>query len=150
MSKISELVTFAKADKTNIHKEINFATVPNFQAQEIKAETGVFVRGASKILTAHAIRHALSGHSNDAMEKERGSVGIEDTDFELIPNILNEPDRIIKGNKGRKGYESIVFIKKIHFNEYNVVMSIRKSKNDVDLVFTTMFIKNKKPMFPPA
>jgi hypothetical protein len=44
VSKISELVSFAKSDLTNEYKEINFSQVPNYQAQEIMRTTGIDVK----------------------------------------------------------------------------------------------------------
>lgn len=150
MNKISDLVVFAITDTTNTYKEINFGFIPNWQGQKIAASTSVNVKGAKKILSAHGIRHALNGHGNDVLERERGSVGIKGSDFELIPTILDNPDSVINGNKGRNGFESLVFIKAINYSEYNIVMSLSPSKEGRNFIFNTMFIKNKKPMKSPA
>ena len=150
MSKILQLVDFALNDTTKTHNEINFGTIPNFQAQSIASTTGVTVKSATKILTAAGIRHAFAGHGNQVLENKRGQIGITRTDFDLIPIILTNFDFVIKGNEGRKGQQSVVFVKQIDLSEYHVVMGISKISNGLELVFNTMFIKNKKPMFPSA
>lgn len=138
MNKILELVEYAKANSNSDDKEINFGIVSNSLAQEINKETGVFVRGAKKKLTASGIRHALAGHGNDKLERQRGQTGLTNEDFDLIPSILSIPDIVIKGNKSRNGRSiSVVFVKTIKGNTFHVAMA----KSAGDLVFTTMFIK---------
>jgi hypothetical protein len=137
MSQIKTLVTFAKEDTTNVYKEISLGTTPNFQAQQISANTGVNIKGLEKILTASGIRHAFAGHGNHKLESERGQVGIKDEDFELLPQILKESDSVVKGDN-KRGQQSVVFIKKIITNTYHAAFVCTKN----NLVFTTMFIKS--------
>jgi hypothetical protein len=72
VSKITELVSFAKTDNTNTHRELNLGKVPNFQAQSIAALTGVSINGAIKIISAYGIIHAIKRHGNHNEEQERG------------------------------------------------------------------------------
>ena len=137
MSKISDLVALAKTDETKQYKEIDLGVIPNYQAQQINSDTGVFVRGAKKILSTDGIRHAFSTHGNAVLEAERGQVGIIDTDFDKLPLIFNTPDFIIKGATHR-GKESIVFVKTINNNTYHVVMARVKD----NLVLKTIFKKS--------
>lgn len=147
LSKIADLVAFARADRTNTYQEINFGVFPNFQAQEINAKTGIKVNGASKILTSSGIIHAIKGHGDDKEESKRGQKGIIDSDFQLIPSILSDPDQVNKGIITARGDPSIVFVKKIKFIEYYVAMAIKKNKSGVNIYFTTMYAKKtKKPM----
>ena len=113
MSKISDIVVFAKLDLRNEYREINFGNLANFLAQEIAAKTGVTVKGAKMILTTNGIRHAIIRHANDKDERLRGQIGITDEDFELIPVILTTPDYITRGNdNNRKRQDTLVFFNK--------------------------------------
>ncbi len=141
MSKVSQLVLFAKADTTNTHKEINFGIIPNFQAQDINGKTGVYVRGCKRILNTSGIRHAFNGHGNQLKENERGQIGIIDIDFELLTEIFNTPDSVVRGNNNSRGQHAVVFIKKIGIKTYHVVMSLVESRKELNLVFSTMYIK---------
>jgi hypothetical protein len=96
MSAISTLVEFARTDKTNTLKEINFSSVPNLQAKEIFNKTGVTVKGCFKILSAFSIRHVLNGHGDATKEAALGQIAVTDEDFEFIPEILSNPDSIEK------------------------------------------------------
>lgn len=153
MSKISDLVTFAKADQTNTYKDVNFGYVTNLQAQEINAKTGVSVNGCKRCLTASGIRHAISSHGDLKSEKRKeNQIAITDADFELIPEILNNPDYLVRGGNNRRGNDAVEFIKAFKRKDYHVVMSVVVFKNGRELVFNTMYIKSlkvvlsKKPM----
>ena len=141
MSKISDLVAYAKADPTNTAREINFGNVPNFQAQLINASTGVRVNGAKKTLSNHGITHTLKRHGDDVSEKKRGQKGIIDSDFELIPSILNDPDSVVKGTLNSMKEQTILFIKKVGQYTYYVAMALKERDNILRLHFNTMYAK---------
>jgi hypothetical protein len=139
-SKVAELVSFAKS--ATEYKEINFGTIANFQAQQINSVCQVFVRGATMVLDTDGIRHAITGHGNHKLESERGQVGIQDSDFELIPEILKNPDSYEKSNNtNRMRTCSVIFLKKTNGKIYHVVMNIMKSNFGYRLVFKTMYIR---------
>jgi phage-Barnase-EndoU-ColicinE5/D-RelE like nuclease3 len=144
LSKISDLVLFAKQDPDSTYKEINFGIIPNFQSQSINAETGVDTKGSLRILSTFGIRHAFSTHGDNSQEQPRGQTGITDKDFELVPEILKSPDGIEKGNLSKKGDLAVLFKKEINGKFYHVVMNVKKSKEGKSLVFGTMYIKNAK------
>ena len=138
MSAISDLVNFAKADKTNTLKEINFSSIPNLQSKEIFDKTGVTVKGCFKKLSSFSIRHILNGHGNVEKENAIDQLAVTNEDFEYIPQILSNPDSIIKGNTNNNGRSnSVVFIKKINNHNYNLIMRLDSG----NLIVMTMFIK---------
>lgn len=139
MSHISEIVAFAQSDPNKKYREIVISTTPNFQAQRIAQDTGIQVRGARKILTTDGVRHAYSTHGNTLLENQRNQIGITDTDFEFLPEIVNNPDKVEIGNN-KKGDKSIIFIKWINKKVYYIAM-VYSGK---DLFFATMYIKPNK------
>ena len=84
MSKISDLVAFAKTDITNEQREVVLGNVANFQAQEINKITGVKINGAKRIITSSGIRHAIKEHGNNKEQLE------SHPDFELTHVHLND------------------------------------------------------------
>lgn len=62
MSKILRFVEAAKENSEDEAKEINFGIIPNFQAQQIAASTGVVVRTALRTLTSYAVNHTFKRH----------------------------------------------------------------------------------------
>lgn len=141
--KITDLVATAKADP-KIFEELKLGVLSNYKAQEINAHTTLRVDGANRIITTHGIVHALNSHSNPAKESAKKQIVLCEYDFELIPDILNNADKYEKGSQfNRKGQEAVVFIKKIKKHTYYVVMSLVNKSHITNLVFNTMYIKDK-------
>ena len=141
MSEISKLVSCAMADTSNVCDDVKLGRFPNFLAQSIAAKTGVRLHGVEIILTAYSIRHIIKGHSVHTEELEkRGQIGVVNSDFDLIPEILQKADFIIKGSIER-GKQSILFIKKIKCF-YHVAMILEGKKDEVKLVLRTMYKSN--------
>ncbi|MCX6210279.1 MAG: hypothetical protein NTZ59_12475 [Bacteroidetes bacterium] len=142
MSKISELVQFAKQDTSNEYRFVSFSNVPNFQAQIINQVTGVSVKGMERILSAPTVRHIFATHGNDKLEKERGQVGVTDADFELMPSILTSPDYYDKSeHNNRRFAQSVLFVKTFGNKKYYLAMGVQKNGAIQELVVKTMYIK---------
>lgn len=146
MSKIQELVKYAKADPTAEYQEINFGNVSNSLAQQITMLTRIDVKGAQKVLGSFGINHAFNSHGDHSQESPRGQIGIVDSDFDHIPTVLANPDKIEKGRDNRKGNSAILFAKTINNKIYHVVMNLKHTKDGKKLVVGTMYIKKgQKP-----
>lgn len=65
-------------------------------------------------------------------------MGITDSDFEKIPDILNDYDYVMLDNKNKRGFESVVFIKTFGDKESHVVMGLITSKTESKLIFNTI------------
>lgn len=141
MSKISDFVEAALADSTNAHNEFELGIMPPFQGQAISQSTGIIsIAGASKILTAHAIRHAFVRHGGPA-KAGQSEIPLMIEDFNFLAHILSSPDTVIKGDtQNRKKNQVLKFTKVIKGATYNVLMSIVRSRESTTLVFNTMYI----------
>ena len=128
------------ADTSNVCDDVKLGFFANFQAQSIAAKTNVRVHGIEIVLTAFAIRHVIKEHGVHAKEAERGQIGVLNSDFELLPDILKNADVVIKGSIER-GKQSILFIKNIKCY-YHVAMLIEGKKDEVKLVLRTMYKSN--------
>jgi hypothetical protein len=134
---IAALVTCAKGTDKCECKDISIGKVFNAMALSIAATTGVRLFGVEKIISDYAVRHTIKRHGNDKEERERGQRGITSKDFELIPDILLNPDEVVKGSIER-GRQSILFIKAIGDTYYAAFVLDDKRK---ELVFRTMYKK---------
>lgn len=144
MNRIERITKFVEESISDIGNvdEMSFGNIPNFKAQEIAFITGYTVRGSTKVLSAYAIRHIMSGHSNHIQEAKRGQIGVTKADFGLIPDILETPDSIEKANENNNGrYKGIVFMKSIGNKKYYVIANIISNKQETKLSVGTLFIK---------
>lgn len=129
-------MVFARTDANNVDVKVNMGKVPNFQAQQIRADTGLKTNGAVKLITTGGIKHVIKRHAND----KNNQLGVTDQDFEEVPGILTNPDRVVKGMQNSRGNEALKFVKQIGNKEYHVVMALTR-KNE--LILNTMYIKAK-------
>lgn len=142
MSKISELV-IAAGQGTAESEAHEFGFFPNFIAQQINRDTGVKTNGVKRIITTSGIAHAIKEHGDEKLEKLRGQKGLTVSDFELIPKIVANYDRVEKGHEHR-GCKGLLFVKKINDTDYYVAMKLRMNGGDAKLEFATMYAKHKK------
>lgn len=142
MSKIANLVDAARQGLLE-NGVLEFGFFPNFVAQKINMETGGRINGARRIITTSGITHALKQHGNDQLERQRGQKGLTVSDFELIPTIVANYDRIEKGHDNR-GCKGLLFVKNINDIDYYVAMKLRDKACDPRLIFATMYARYKK------
>jgi hypothetical protein len=141
MSKLKRLVDLALSDTEPNNEGVNLSTIPNFQAQKIAADTGIQIRGGFKTVSLYAVIHTFKRHGNDKEEKERGQRGVTAQDFDLLPEILLNPDTVTKGKDGNRGKQALIFVKRLEKGFYHVVMSVFKKDGNVILDLDTMYIK---------
>lgn len=148
MSVISDLVAKARVGDGNTYEDVEFGKVSNIQGQQIKGiadgiETNLF----PKKITTSGISHAIKGHGDNLQESARGQKGLVDSDFEYVPQIVNNPDSIEFAGVDKSGNQAIRYIKKMKGLTYFVVMTIKYKKDSRTkstkgrLEFATMFIK---------
>jgi len=66
---------------------------------EAAAAIGLDFSGLTHEITDDFITHCKKKHGNEKVEKSRGQLPIADTDIELIPEIVKNPDCVIIGIK---------------------------------------------------
>lgn len=142
---IKDLVNFALSDKTNFHKEIIIGKVSESQAKEIKNLFGFDLQGVERYIDTSAIRHTIKKHGSEKTETSRGQIAINIDDFELIPEILKNPDEIKFLGKNKLKQNVLEYRKKVE-NMYVVLQAIRESKKKGNRLYCeTMYkIKTKK------
>lgn len=141
MSKILELVACATSSEDAVCADVELGKIHNYQAQQINQKTGVQLLGATKVITPYGVRHIIKSHGNNKSEKERAQIGVVNSDFVLIDEILRSPDQIIKGAIVERNKQSIVFIKRIKNIEYFVAMLVEGKKDNLRFVLKTMYKK---------
>lgn len=144
MSEISELIKCAQLENSDPMQEICIGTVPNFQGQNFAIHLGINIGGARKMINIYGVNHALKKHGKGAVAR-RGSneVPITESDFNLLSNILSDPDSVIRGKDTNRGNPAFKFNKIIKGKSFVVVMTYFKGgRNGAKIEFDTMYIKN--------
>ena len=138
-----EIIANAINDK-KAKGSITLAKVNKKVANRIKQITGIDTLDRGERISASDIRHILKQHGDKKIEASKGQLAITKTDLKKIPDVIENFDRIEKGNinKDRNGeHQTVRFIKKYNNNTLYVVEVVpNKSKT---LTIKTMW---KKPI----
>ena len=138
-----EIITNAINDK-KARGSITLAKVNKKVANRIKQITGIDTLDRGERISASDIRHILKQHGDKKIEASKGQLAITKADLRKIPDVIENFDRIEKGNinKDKNGeHQTVRFVKKYNNNTLYVVEVVpNKSKT---LTIKTMW---KKPI----
>ena len=107
--KITRLFDVAKILKTTHVKQI----IGNITARQIKDITSAGIEISEKYkhtIDIYAIIHSMKKHGAKQTEEPRGQIAITREDFEKIPDILDNYDRIAVG-KNKRNQDVIIYQK---------------------------------------
>jgi hypothetical protein len=136
-TKIKSLVDEALSLKKN-EGTVVIGVVSKKQAIEIMKLTGVETEGCERIMDTQYIRHSIRNHGHVKTEKSRGQIAISLDDFELVPDIISNPDTIKYLGKNSLKQDVIEYKKRIN-DLYFVVEAVRVAKRGNTLVFNTIY-----------
>jgi len=100
------------------------------------------VDGFDFTLDQSAVMHVLEKHGNAKAEANRGQRAVVATDYALLPDILNHPDRIEDAGKTANGLPSFRYIKAIAGELYIAIMQLGKGRKMMSL--QTLYIRKQK------
>ncbi len=120
-------VVAAAKQKGDVKKWTKYAPVSDWLRGAAK-NVGLTLDGFEHGLDADAVRHANAAHSDAKSEKNRGLVAITDEDFEKIPLVVSEPDRVVFGAKSGDGLDQLFYIKKMNDGSIVHVEEVRTGR----------------------
>jgi D-3-phosphoglycerate dehydrogenase len=92
---------------------IQLNTLTEAEEKRLQKLIGHHLNGSQRILDVASIRHTMKRHGNALTESQRGQVAVREQDFELIPVIVTQFDRIYAGTPNARGLETIIYEKQI-------------------------------------
>ena len=138
-----QLKEFIKDSQKGIglSRKMYFGYISSELANEIRDVTGVDVSNYNCTLRASEIRKILKKHGDETSENKRGQRAVTSADFELIPEVIQNPDNIALSEKLFEGKPVIEFSKVI---DGKIVVSAYVSKKHLDLTVQSMYAGIKK------
>jgi hypothetical protein len=73
-------------------------------------DVSIDIDGYEHEISNYFIRHVIKTHGNEKTELDRGNFPITDSDFEKIPEVIENPDYVVFGGE-RKGIKKIIYVK---------------------------------------
>ena len=136
---IAAVVELAKTVKDRVERAIIAALTPR-QKQDF-AEKGIDVTdNFVHSIENSAILHNQKEHGNPAVEEKRGQIAIEESDYALIPEILEDYDTVEKSpNKNKQGRDVIIYTKMYPDGTVYYLEEVRENRES--LAFQTMYKK---------
>lgn len=124
----------------------NLGKVSDFAIKKIKTFLNIDVKNRNQILSDNDVRHILSQHGNDTVKTKGQQLDVVKEDIIKIPEIINNADNILKGNKNKdiitgEISDSIKYVKKYNDNTLYVVEVVPEKGNILKI--KTMW---KKPL----
>ncbi|WP_018628667.1 valine--tRNA ligase [Niabella aurantiaca] len=80
-----------------------------------------------------SFNHILNNHGNIAIEEKRGQIALTEQDFELIVDILNQPDEIIASGPNKQQKETITYCKTFEDGTIIYLEEIRTGRKELML-----------------
>lgn len=149
---ISELYILSLTDDNKYHV-VDIGLIDLELAQKIFQHTDIDLEGYAITIDNYGIKHTLKRHGDSDKEALQGQIEVKLEDFELIPLILREADKVHLSARQRSKNspltETLIFEKEVQ-NYYYVLKEIKRvtKKGKVKrLVFQTMYITKKPRTF---
>lgn len=136
---LSEFIEKSLNDKLYTGK-LYFGVVGEDLSARIKSDTGYDFYGRNVTLRADNVRKTIKDHGSEKSEFPRGQRPITQDDFALIPDIIGEPDEIIKSTYNNR--PAAEFVKRMDGSKITVVAV--DSGGSLDLYVQTMYAGAKK------
>jgi hypothetical protein len=136
MSEIEKIYNLALF--SNKYKIIDIGILNADTIIRIKKAVNVDLQGYKICIDTNSIKHILKQHGNPIKEAQHGQIAVTNSDFEKISSIINNPDKIMKGNINN----TIKFIKRIGY-KYFVIEEVKTHLNNKKnrIILKTMYIK---------
>jgi hypothetical protein len=112
--------------------KLYFGKIGKDLANTIKKEININLEDYNISLQANAVRHIFKNHSSQNIEDKRGQIAITKDDFELIPNIISDCDKLKKVDLTENNNIAIRFEKQFG-NRYFLITYISNKNHNLEV-----------------
>lgn len=127
-----EEIEQAEIDGTNVSKIIILGNISTETLEKINNLSNLDLSDFVISIDSFSIRHILQGHGNKKRENNRGQEAVTARDFEMILDIINNPNTIIFDGLNKQRNHSFQFQSEIN-NKYFVFTEVRKGRKQLAL-----------------
>lgn len=98
------------------------------------AAQGLNIEGFNHVLDGSAVRHMIKKHYEATGEKSRGQIALSDADLLALPDVVQNPERVVLGTKNRLGKEQIAYIKQLPDGSTLYLEEVRTGRKELAAV----------------
>ena len=142
MNHLEELLELAKLEGENKNKVLILGELNSEIATLLSEQSGINLNNYKFSVDVYAIKHIIKNHGYSEIEIPKGQIAITDKDFELIIDILENPDLVFYDDKNKLGKDVFQFQKMIG-DKYIVIKEVRTGKKQLALNSMRIIKKNR-------
>ncbi len=109
--KIKAFVEKILASDDNKLDKISLGKPTEKQIEKVKNEINLDISDYERVIDNYGVKHAFKKHGSPKTEEPRGQVPITADDFEKIPEIVENPEKIEDIGKNKVGNDLILYEK---------------------------------------
>ena len=143
---ILDLITYIKnceSEGTNKNKVIFLGGISPYTFSKIKEQSGIDLQDFQISIDAYGVKHVLQGHGDKRRENQRGQQAVKEEDFELMVQIINNPEIVFFDGTDRLGRDCFQF-QATFDNKYVIIMEIRTGRKQLALKTMRIFTAKKE------
>ncbi|WP_114789656.1 valine--tRNA ligase [Niabella yanshanensis] len=134
-STVKNFLNKIKTDKSNSIEKTIIGNVTEEGALFLTQLTGVEITAEyTHTIDRSSFNHVINNHGNESIEESRGQLAITESDFELIIDVLNQPDEIMASGVTHQGKETITYSKQLNDGTIIYLEEIRTGRKELSLV----------------
>ena len=111
------------------------------QIKDLKVDCIIIDETWVHSIETSAVLHAKRRHANTRSERNKGQIGITNEDFKLIPDILDNYDRITKSNTASRSTRNDVIKYEKKYEDGTIYYIEEKRDGRRSLAFQTLYKK---------
>ena len=126
---ILPIVEIAKASNKE-HGSSKIGVVQDWIASAAR-NNGIDIGGYHHSIDSSSVRHIFKNHGKVEAEQKRGLIAVTEEDISMIPEIIAYPDKVIFGNKNKRGQDLIFYLKVMADGSTLYVEEVRTGKKEL-------------------
>ena len=138
-----EEIKQAEIDRRNVSKIILLGNISIETLEKIKLISTLDLTDFVISMDSFSIRHILQGHGDKKRENNRGQEAVTEQDFEMISEIINNPDTIVFDGLNKQRNHSFQFQSEIN-NKYFIFTEVRKGRMQLALKTMRIYLTKKE------
>jgi len=137
---IKNFIDKVLSEKNNKAESYSLGKLTPKEIETLKEITGFDLTDYERIIDKFGVIHTFVKHGNEKVEAARGQIAVKPEDFEKIPEIVSEPDKIESGEKNSHGKDLIKYFK----NYDSTIVYVEEKRDGKKLLATQTMYKQKK------
>ena len=110
---LTAFITYCLSPDPPENKQIVLGPIPSLVIEKVLLDSSIDLTSYVFTIDVYAVRHIMKSHGNKLKEEVRGQKAITVDDFNLLYDIVSQPDTVFYDGLNRIGREVLQFQKQV-------------------------------------